>query len=578
MAHYRAGRRGEAESVCRRVLSAQPGNVDALRLLAAVLRETGRAGEAVEHLTAACRHRPSSTPLAGELGMTLVLASRHEEAIPLLESVARAMPRSPQAHFWLGRAHLDGLRSNKAARCFQAAYDCAPDNAELMSMIGVAMLSAGRGADAEPWLRRYAERRPESALAHSNLAAALNQQGRHEEAEACLHEALRLDPSLENAIAALARHLRRKGEYEEAFRVVEEAVGRLGPRPHLASAYAELCERHGKVEEGVGVVRSALASGKAPAQQGIGLWFTLARLLEAAGDDEAAWDAYVRGNDLYPRGFRAEAKRRFTDEMIATFSEEAMRSLPRASEPCDLPVFVVGMPRSGTTLIEQIIASHPEAVGAGEMLVVPRLCADLARRLRAGWPGAMSGLTPDLVNDASRRYVEALREIAPDARRVVDKLPHNFEALGLINLILPKAHVIHCTRDPMDTCVSCYLTPLSPMHNYRSRLDDLGFAYNEYLRLMEHWRRVLDVPMMSVAYEDLVGDVESAARRIIEFIGLPWDDRCLRFHENARSVSTASVDQVRRPIYTTSVARWKRYEAHLGPLKEALARGGTPTP
>ena len=245
------------------------------------------------------------------------------------------------------------------------------------------------------------------------------------------------------------------------------------------------------------------------------------------------------------------------DDIVSTYSPALLSRLRGTGCQSERPVFIVGMHRSGSSLVEQILASHPLVHGAGERRHMARIAATLG-----------SETEPDRLEALGETYVGAL----PDhgATRVIDKTPGNFERLGLIRLILPKARIIHCHRDPLDSCLSCFKTLFQEGNGYSYDLAELGHYYRSYQRLMDHWREVLPGDVLDVAYEDVVEDLETMARRLVEFCGLPWDDACLEFHETDRPVQTASAAQVRKPIYKTAVGRWRRYESHLNALMKAL--------
>lgn len=237
-----------------------------------------------------------------------------------------------------------------------------------------------------------------------------------------------------------------------------------------------------------------------------------------------------------------------------------------------MPVFVAGMLRSGTTLTEQIIASHPSAFGAGELLDVPhmaRMLSFLVERPRP-FPDLVADLSPKTVGLQARAYLRRLADLSDGAQRVTNKLPGNFAFLGLIALLFPNAPIVHTRRNAIDTCLSCYVVSFAQGHAYSNDLEDLGRYWRIYDSLMDHWRAVLPRPMLELDYEDMVAEPEATTRRLLEHCGLPWDDACLDFHRHKRPVLTASKMQVRKPIYQSSVERWRNYEAHLGPLIEAL--------
>jgi hypothetical protein len=259
--------------------------------------------------------------------------------------------------------------------------------------------------------------------------------------------------------------------------------------------------------------------------------------------------------------------------LIAFFTPQRVGSLHRSTIDSELPVFIAGMPRSGTTLVEQIIDAHPSGYGAGEATVLERLITSLPGRTgtREPVPKCLASLSTEVADSTGSDYLAEIGRSATGATRIVDKYLRNHQHLGITWMLLPRARVIHCRRNPIENCFSCYTSALSPlMHAWCSDFANLGLYYRQYVRLMAHWRAVLDVPILDVQYEELVTNPEAMTRRIIEFCGLPWDDRCLRFHESGRTVRTLSFDQVRRPMYTKSLERSAPYYEYLGPLREAL--------
>jgi hypothetical protein len=272
---------------------------------------------------------------------------------------------------------------------------------------------------------------------------------------------------------------------------------------------------------------------------------------------------------------RAE-HRRLIDRISHVFSTgwfERVRSFGNESE---LPIFIVGMMRSGTTLAEQILASHPAVHGAGELHDMERLVTSMPGMLATTdeYPECAARIDAPTMAALAEDCLRTLRRLGGDALRVVDKMPFNYLRVGLIAALFPRARIIHCRRDPLDTCLSCYFQDFSGIHAFTLDLADLGCYYREYERLMAHWQAVLPARVFNLAYEDLTADLEGMSRRLLDFCGLPWDDRCLRFNESRRIVRTSSALQVRQPVYRSSVGKWKRYEAQLGPLIAALKGEG----
>jgi hypothetical protein len=325
-------------------------------------------------------------------------------------------------------------------------------------------------------------------------------------------------------------------------------------------------------------IRTLLARPNLPPARGCVLHLGLANLRQRAGAYDEAFGHFRQGNALRRGLFQQQgtafdpaAHRACVDAIIRTFDAAYFQRVAGFGLDSEVPVFIVGMPRSGTSLLEQILASHPQVAGGGELRHVPRLVDALPAQLRApeGYPGCMARVDGPAIRSLAERHLERLTRLGGAALRVTDKLPVNFLHLGLIATLFPRARIIHCRRDPLDVCVSCYTSYFRGLH-FTWDLNDLGQYYRQYERLMAHWRTVLPLPILDVVYEELVADPEAVSRELVAFCGLDWDARCLAFHENPRAVHTVSALQVRRPMYTNSVGRWRRYAAHLQPLLEAL--------
>jgi tetratricopeptide (TPR) repeat protein len=362
------------------------------------------------------------------------------------------------------------------------------------------------------------------------------------------------------------------GEPDAAWVLVKKLIATVSMTPSLARLYGRLAGRYGEQAQALAAINRLMGAGLAPGESS--LHFTAAELLDRAGRYDEAFAMALRANASHQgTKYDPAGQERWTNLLIQYFTREKIRSLPKATLRSDKPVFIVGMPRSGTSLVEQILASHPAVHGAGELDFVYQVLLGTLDMLRAefgAFPACLDNLTTEHVDGMAHVYLGPFIALKPDAARITDKMPLNFLHLGLIALFFPEARIIHCRRDPMDTCLSCFLTYFNKGHEFKHNLPHLGHFYRLYERLMAHWKSAIDLPILDVSYEELVADSETQSRGMIEFLGLPWDDRCLKFHEVQRPCATASVLQVRRPIYNTSVRRWQRYERHLGPLKAAL--------
>ena len=538
----------------------------------------GSGDEAVAWFGKAVALRPDFAAAQANLGLLLVALRRHAEAEAPLRAALSAMPRDAVLHNALGVA-LEALqRFADAEQNYRAALEAQPALAEAHANLGNCLRRVGRVFEAEAHLVRAIELRPGFAVAHFNLGVLLQDREEHDRAIAQYRQALAHRPDYLEALNNLGSSLRIQGFVDEARAAFEKI---LELQPTQIEAHCNLAQfktyRPGDphVEQMLSQ-QHRLAS--LPGEGRIRYWFTAGKMLEDVGRHEESFAAYAMGNrekratTPWDEAAHLDLQRR----IISTFTREKLAShaVPAAAEG-PVPIFIVGMPRSGTSLLEQVLATLPGIHGAGEITWLPETL-----QVENGAPGADGGEFPRPLAQYStddylrlgQRYVERIRELAPHATHVVDKLPDNFQHLGLIHLMFPNARIVHSMRDPMDSCFSCY-SRLFIANNlaYTYDLGAVGRYWVSYNELMQHWRQALPAGrVLDVSYESMVGDLENQARRLVDYLGLPWDDRCLGFHQNQRIVKTASVAQVRRPIYRTSVARWMPYERHLGPLFEVV--------
>jgi len=457
-------------------------------------------------------------------------------AVELAPGLADAQCQLALAHAKLG----EFTPAQAAAR---AAIALDPNHAQAVHTLGALLVEYGRAEEAVPWLRRAVELGPKVAAVHRDLGATLLFLGDLEEAKASLRRAVDLDPRSDEALGALAGLQPMNDgspEAEALFALMERVAG----APETFDS---------------GVRGQAL--------------FALGRALETRGEPDRAFACLVEANALRRAAapFDIDEAERRMETIAEVFDQARMAALSGGGDPSERPIFIVGMPRSGSTLVEQILAAHPEVLGAGENPILP----ELVDRTR----GANDSLYPYWAEDLGRGDVRNVAQVylsrAPRAeagrRRVTDKWLENFQHLGLIHACLPNATIIHCQRDPRDSCFSSFALRFSQGQGYAYDLVELGRYWRAYDRLMAHWRAVLPPGrMLEIPYEGVVADLETWARRLVAHCGLPWNDACLRFYEAKRQVRSASFAQVRQPIYTGSIGRWRPFARHLGPLLETL--------
>jgi tetratricopeptide (TPR) repeat protein len=473
-------------------------------------------------------------------------------------------------------AHRAG-RLRQAEQHYRAVLAADPNHGEALGILGVLAYQADRPDEAVQLLRRAATLRPGVAEVHSNLGAALEAAGDVAAAVLAYREAIHLKPSLVQLHVNLADAYLELGQLDEALAAGLAALQLDPNHPPVYAVLGTLAEqgKYAFAAEDVDRMQTLADSGRLRADHAALLDHALACHRERLGDYDQAFRAYQRANERKRaqlqqagRGFNRQDHAQQIDTLIGGFTPDFFRAARSFGIASDRPVFVVGMVRSGTSLVEQILASHPQVFGCGELQDISRISVEFFRR-------CATGIDVAAVQQLAGAYLERLaRRSGPEPRRVIDKMPHNFLHLGVIAVLFPQSRVIHCRRDPLDVCASAYTQNFERLA-YTTSLEDLGFYYRQYARLMEHWRHVLPLAMHEVNYEDLVAEPERVSRALVEFLGLSWDDQCLAFHQNPRAVQTASKLQVRQPIYKHALARWKRFASHLQPLRDAL---GLPAP
>lgn len=493
--------------------------------------------------------------------------------LPAAQPWAQPEPRVTAAQeASLGDTFSSQGRLEQALERYIAAARLDPGDARYHLKLGLAAWQLRRMELARPHLQQAVRLMPENAAALRFVAEFAYDDGQMEQALALSERALRLAPRDFDTIVSRAQILQLDCQSEEAWRLLEPLIRSRARTCRIAEIYSALAPKIGRETQALEYVLELLGTAAAGMEQAK-LHFAASALLDRMGRYDEAFEHARLGKQAAMRPYDPQRMTQWTDFQIGYFTPAKLHDLPRASHGNRRPVFIVGMPRSGTTLVEQILASHPQVHGAGELMLV----GELARGERqSDWmgseifPACLDALSLRKANQLAQTYLSAIAAIGGTATYVTDKMPQNFLYLGLITLLFPDCHVIHCTRDPRDTCLSCFMNLFEFGQAFTHDLTHLGRFYRDYRRLMAHWQSTLNISMIEVNYETLVGDLEGQTRRLLEALNLPWDDRCLRFHENRRQVRTASWEQVRRPLYASSVGRWKHYQRHLWPLLESL--------
>jgi len=436
---------------------------------------------------------------------------------------------------------------------------------------GFALQQKGRLDEAITIYRMILKAHPRNARGWNFLGGAMVDKNDFQEARRCFETALGINPEAAEVHHNLGVVLRLLGNLDASHRHLEEAL-RL--KPVYAEAYHNYVAAK-KFEPGdplIDRIEDMLSNGDLDERDRCFGHFAASKVLDDMGEPARAFAHVREGNRLKGRTYDAAADAEYFSRLRAVFDRTLFERYAGHGHASEAPVFVVGMPRSGTTLVEQVLASHPAVFGAGERNDMDAIAKALPRHVAGepAFPECLRELDPSIPAKYASAYLQQVGAKAGGAVRLVDKNPHNFKLLGLIAIMFPNARIVHCRRSALDTCLSCYFQNFTKGQDFSFDLDDLAHFYRLYRGLMDHWRDVLPLPVLDLDYEDMVRDRERTMRGLIAFCGLGWDDQCGRFFETERPVRTASSWQVRQPIYASSMARWKAYEAELQPLIAAL--------
>jgi tetratricopeptide (TPR) repeat protein len=564
------GRLEQAIGSYRRALELRPELAEAHNNLGNTLRDSKRLDEAIASYRRAIELRPNYAEGHNSLGTGLLDTGHFEEALASYRRALELRPRYAEAHSNLGNALRDLGQLPEALASFRRALEIQPNLAEAHCNLGHALLDLGQPDEALASYRHALALNPEYAAAHAAQAMALRLQGHALAAEASCRRALEIKPDRAPTLAFLAELRADRGDFRQAEELFRRA---LALDPDLPEAWAGIARCRTLTTQDADWLASTqrLAARSLPPRHASNLRYAIGKYFDEVGDFAAAFASYRQANELLKPRQGAHQRERagaHFDEIVRRFDAQWLKRALSCALPSERPVLIVGMPRSGTTLAEQILASHPAVFGAGELTFWNIAAAAYQSAARQG--DESLGLLPGFANGYQRR----LEELSADALRVTDKMPANFANLGLIHALFPNARIIHMRRNPIDTCLSIYFHYLPGANSYAHDLADLAHYYREYLRLMQHWRATLGADaMLEVTYESLLDDQEGVSRRMVQFIGLEWDARCLEFHKIERSVTSSSKWQVRQPLNRAARQRRRNYEPFLGPLRELQALG-----
>ena len=601
MNHFKKGRLQQAKDACQRILS-KVERPDAILILGMIAHEQRDLDVAVEHYQQFLSLQPNHAQTHYNLGLVLNQLGRTELAIDHYKKSIAIAANNAAVHSQLGDACARLQRWQEAAEAYQRVLVIQDDVVTIIKL-GNVFLAAQMLTRAIQLYEQALKRLPDNALLHRHLGASLHRMGQTQKAIRCFEQALSLRPDYVGALIDLALVLRQLGRTKEALVQIEKAIElkpddvdahisraltlrQLGQpelalqrlqqlidvRPTCGSAYYHISLIEPRPEL-IPIVERLVGDPGLANDDAIHCHFALGNCLNRSESYDQAFDHYLKANTGQRKTFSyAHGENiQIFDSLIEVYSKDFFQAKRQLGSGSQLPVFIVGLPRSGTTLVEQILSSHAQVHGAGEIEAFAGINVSISEQLNSASPApqCMSLIDEKIVTEYAAQYLRELELHNPAALRITDKLPGNFTRIGLIKTIFPQARIIHCQRNPLDNCISLFF------HNFVALrcsfdLTELGQYYLDYQRLMSHWENLFPGEIFTLQYEELVMDQEKISRQLIDYVGLQWDENCLDFHNNKRVVMSPSNIQVRQPMYKKSINRWKVYEKHLQSLIETL--------
>jgi tetratricopeptide (TPR) repeat protein len=554
----------KAEDCFRKATVSEPDAHHAWGNLGLVLKRQGKRKQAIVAFQQAHQLAPDVIAYRLNCGNALADLGHFQHAFKVLSALCEDQPECALALVALGRVLLGSGQGWEALVFLKKACELEPKKAQFRLNYAAALAITGHVDEPLAHFREAVRLKPDYWAAWVELGNLLGETGQLSAAQQCFENVLKSQSTHQGALSGLAGLYNRSGRYEEALDLLQSYVGlEANCQVNTAVAIANASNGLHRSQQAIPVLEKALSLTHTKPEQAL-LWHALGRSLDQTERFDEAFSAYAQSNALRNLSFDPVRHVQETSQTLAAWSQSTLAQQPSSGIDSETPVFVVGMPRSGTSLVEQILSSHSSVYGAGELEFIRQVAGQLGTHgsVLKGLGQCQSGALTTI----AQTHLTKLKELSPTALRITDKMPGNFLYLGLIQQLYPKAKIVHCQRAMLDTCISCFRQNFTASYAYTTRLDWLAEYYRQYERLMAHWKSVLNLDIYEVNYETLVQDSENEIRRLVDFCGLEMESACLAPHLNSRVVVTASQAQVREPIHTRSIGSAMRYRFHLGPL------------
>ncbi len=533
----------QAISIYRKILDYKPDCADALLMRGALLGEMGKLDQAVIDIEKSIQSDKTNGSAFLTLAYLYEKLGKNKEAIEA-SSNAIALDSTPEAIKLYVR---------------------------LCKKLGNQLLEKSQLNEAENYFKLALEHKNDADILY-RLSLVKRNKGHIESSIKLAQEAVSLSPNHIRAKAHIASSYELLGDYEKGNKLIEKLNQEHPEHPMVSIIYAQYTLRSKNQLKGISALKNMLNRTDIQTHDRVSAQMFLGKLYDSIKDYDTAFYYFKQANDSLDKNYNPLDYKNYISALINYFSQDKYASIPSSQNTSDELIFIVGMPRSGTSLIEQIISSHSDVFGAGELFHVDDIANLIQTEINStqDYPVCLNNINTTDINRLADKLLSKIKSENPGSIKVSDKMPFNFHHIGLIHKLLPSAKIINCTRDARDTCISCYFQYFTGYHPYSSNLRSLGIHYCEYERLMNHWINELNIPILNISYESLVKDTRNEIAKTLDFLGLEWQEECIEFYRQKRKVATASYDQVNKKMYSSSIGRWRNYNEYITDLLNAL--------
>jgi len=554
-------------------LSHNNNDYDAIRNLSVSYKQINDHANAEIFANKAISLRPADPQIINIMASTALYDNRSHEAIQLYTQSLKLNAEQPHIYTQLSNAYNISKDYDNAEKILRYAINKFPDTIALNGYLARFFESRNRKFDALSEYENILSINKSNISATSAKARVLISLEKFDDAELILNKAHKEHPESHEVTSELCNYFILTKHYEDAYQVSKKYISTIDNIQHVPEniilSHSMACRYSKRPDEARATLTQCIKGNKSTPEMLESLYFLLADILDSEKQYDEAFNYYKKANSAIPRPSDILYYETIMDDIINTVDRKFLKNLGTSNNNSSIPVFIVGMPRSGTSLVEQIISCHPDVYGAGELTDLWKIGNSISGAMNlVDYTRKLADITYDELNQFSCSYLNSLTNLSNDAQRISDKLPHNFIHIGLIELLFPNAKIIHCQRHPFDTCLSIYFRKFNDKHVYAQSLSELARFYKHYESLMDHWKKNSSLSILTVNYEDMVKNQEDETRKIINHLDLSWNDKVLNYYDSKRVIMTPSSHQANKPIYTDSMYRWRHYENHIKDLTD----------